>query len=1457
MASAQEIFESKSKISEQRKKRLHRERQNHYIKRKKSNYNKAGINLINGQHIDIERHKLGRMDSICIHCGAKFWIDEKDNNSSRTAPSFSVCCAGGKVILPPLLKPPLYLLNLYTSPGPDSTSFRKNIRAYNNLLACTSFGANIDENFQKQGISNFRIHGQVYHRIGSLLPENGHLPTFAQLYIYDTEHENKNRHNIMQDLDDDILLHLQNMLDGCNPYIKNFRQVRDVILSDSMTSEISMIIHNDRTCDPHRYNAPTSSDIATIIIGDGYSDDVNPTNRDIHLKLHDGGLQIISETHPAYDPLHYILLFPRGDDGWHINIPLIGTSKRTRVTPMQFYSYRLQLRNGDWLQYAGRLYQQYIVDQYAKIEQNRLNYLKLNQSTLRTEMYQGAIDAIHTGDTSNNIGRRIILPSSFTGGPRQMYQLYQDAMAIVSYFGKPDLFITFTCNPKWPEITEELLSYQTAADRPDLTARVFHIKLQELLKDLLINQWFGKVVAYVYVIEFQKRGLPHAHILLILAPEDKIHSVEKYDSIISAEIPDPTMYPLAYETVAACMMHGPCGALNPSAPCMKDGVCQKNYPKNFQENTKENDNGYPIYRRRDNGHFIKTKNGTQLDNRWVVPHNTNLIIKYNAHINVEICNSILAIKYLYKYVYKGHDRATVILSQANDIHQISNNIELIDKIKMYLDARYISASESIWRIFHYKLHNHTPNVQRLAVHLPNQQSITFQDKDNLQYIINQTTAHITTLTAWFQENLENIEARKYKYIDFPLHYTWNTSQRKWNPRKTATGAIGRLYMVQPSEGERYYLRMLLTHIKGATSFDDLKTVNRHMYKTFKEACIHLGLLQDDSEWNTCLYEASKIKTGQQLRHLFAMILLFCQPATPEILWNNHKLALCEDILYQHYQSAQNNTYNNISDTIEYKALNQLNHYLLLNGKSLKDFPFMPLPLKKANNNDNDYDLDKLVQEEKSYDASHLRKILDNNISLLNEDQYSIYNAVIQAIEYDLHKCFFIDGPGGTGKTFLYNTILAKVRSCNEIALAVASSGIAALLIDGGRTAHFRFKIPIKLNESSTCNISRKSKEAHLINMAKLFIWDEAPMIHKYAFEAVDRTFRDIIQVDKPFGGKIFIFGGDFRQILPVIPHSTRAEIVSSSLSQSYIWKYMNIMKLTTNMRLYKSHNNIQDNLKQKEFAEFLLKIGDGKYPINPGTEDIITLPSNIVILKGELTDLIDFVYPNLIENSGNVDYMVGRAILTPKNTDVDIISDIIMNKLPGEIRIYPSADSTDSTKDNCTQESQVYSPEFLRSFKISDLPPGELKLKVGVPIILLRNLNPSEGLCNGTRLIIRNLQNKVVDAEIITGSHIGKRVFIPRITLNSSEHSLPFTLKRLQFPIRMAFAMTINRSQGQTLNQMGLYLPQPVFSHGQLYVALSRITSHQSIKILILHNNDQNNNYQTKNIVYREIFQSI
>jgi hypothetical protein len=197
-------MEPEQETTELRRKRLAKERQARFRKRQMISDGNEKMDESGRINNGITRHELGRMDQTYAHCDAKFWLEEKDCNSSRASPTFSICCAHGKVLLPHLLEPLPYLLNLYTSLESDAISFRKNIRRYNNVLAYTSFGTSIDT-IPGQGISNFRIHGQVYHLIGPLLPEEGQQPVFAQLYIYDSEHENEYRNNVMQDLDNNIL----------------------------------------------------------------------------------------------------------------------------------------------------------------------------------------------------------------------------------------------------------------------------------------------------------------------------------------------------------------------------------------------------------------------------------------------------------------------------------------------------------------------------------------------------------------------------------------------------------------------------------------------------------------------------------------------------------------------------------------------------------------------------------------------------------------------------------------------------------------------------------------------------------------------------------------------------------------------------------------------------------------------------------------------------------------------------------------------------------------------------------------------------------------------------------------------------------------------------------------------------------------------------------------------------
>ncbi|WVZ73211.1 hypothetical protein U9M48_021552 [Paspalum notatum var. saurae] len=409
-----------------------------------------------------------------------------------------------------------------------------------------------------------------------------------------------------------------------------------------------------------------------------------------------------------------------------------------------------------------------------------------------------------------------------------MRRRYMDAMALVRKFGKPDIFLTMTCNPNWDEIKRELLPGQTPQDRPDLVVRVFHAKLEELKKRLTKQDILGKVRAYVYVVEFQKRGLPHAHFLLIMQRKYKLTCPEQYDLLISAEIPNKKKYPQLRKMVLKHMMHGPCGLLNPKCPCTKDrGTCKNHYPRPFSDTTIQGKDSYPIYRRREIGRKELVR-GAELDNRWVVPYNPYLLRLFNCHINVEACGSIKAVKYLFKYIYKGHDRASVAVRDASKADGD------IDEIKQYRDARWVTPPEALWRIYGFDLSQNSPPVMQLQLHLPNMHMVSFHERQNIKRVVNRSGADRSMLTAYFEANRQDKEASGILYRDFPEHYTWQQG-KVWQRRKRNGGQVGRIVSAHPAEGERYYLRVLLNHVAGATCYDDLRTVDGVTLPTFREA----------------------------------------------------------------------------------------------------------------------------------------------------------------------------------------------------------------------------------------------------------------------------------------------------------------------------------------------------------------------------------------------------------------------------------------------------------------------------------------------------------------------------------------------------------------------------------------------------------------------------------------------
>ncbi|XP_057760313.1 uncharacterized protein LOC130980674 [Arachis stenosperma] len=570
------------------------------------------------------------------------------------------------------------------------------------MFAFTSLGGKVMDSVNDgRGPPQFIISGQNYHRIGSLLPVAGEKPKFAQLYVYDTQHDNMHRQRIFgqtSEIDKELITELLQMIDTHNVIAQSFRRVRE--LYECHPSEIfSLKLYSQRNVD-RNVQCPSCDEVAALIVGDFDSSD---HGRDIIVRSTGGRLQRIYETHALYWPLQYPLLFPYGEDGYQPNIGYRGQQlgyvpgRRTRVSLREFICFRLQIREHEdgIIHKSRRLFQQFVVDCFTMIESQRLYEIRMKQSTIRGEVLQGIEEAMRRGDDeASSIGTRIILPSSFTGGRRYMFNRCQDAMAICKHFGYPDLFLTITCNPNWPEFQRFTERERIPiADRPDISCRVFHAKLKCLLNDLKEGVFFGPLNAGMYTIEFQKRGLPHAHMLLWLNAESNLQSVEIVDEFICAELPNPQKFPSLYNVVTKYMIHGPCGPLRPSSPCMKDGKCSKFYPKKFVDQTSFDEDGYPIYRRRNMGVTVKI-NDVDIDNRFVVPYNPLLLMKYQAHINLEFCNK-------------------------------SN----VDEIKQYYDCRYLSPSESMWRIFAYDIHQRWPSVQRLTFHLPNQQHVVFDDAD--------------------------------------------------------------------------------------------------------------------------------------------------------------------------------------------------------------------------------------------------------------------------------------------------------------------------------------------------------------------------------------------------------------------------------------------------------------------------------------------------------------------------------------------------------------------------------------------------------------------------------------------------------------------------------------------------------------------------------------------------------
>ncbi|GKC39974.1 DNA helicase, partial [Tanacetum coccineum] len=457
----------------------------------------------------LEYKNIRKCDHSCEHCGARFWYEERiKDNRRKTRPAYHRCCMAGRIVLRTYQIYPEYIQLLLRD-----RHFMENIRAYNHMFSMTSLGARVDDsiNIGREPYV-FKILGQLYHWLGSLCPAEGDPPRFLQLYVYDTENEVDKR-----------MAHFG----GDNSGLR-----RDIVEG------------------AREYELPTGDMLGAIVYEPGPNAEMD---FDIVIEQRIGQPQRVSKLHPSYMALQFPLLFVYGEDGYSkdmkmVRVPGVPSDEDRRLTMKAYYSYVLhdRVNSFNYLSRTGRLFQQYMVTAFCAVEQSRIDYIRDHQNDIRNHYLSGIYDAIRRGDSDgSDCGGRLILPQSFTGGPRYMYAHYLDALAICRAHGNPTYFITFTCNVKWPEITEYMVDFPgvTTADRADIVDRVFEMKIHQFVKYLRDSKPFGKIIAIVYTVEFQKRGLPHCHTLVWIDEASRTQNQEEIDNYIFAELPSEEVDP--------------------------------------------------------------------------------------------------------------------------------------------------------------------------------------------------------------------------------------------------------------------------------------------------------------------------------------------------------------------------------------------------------------------------------------------------------------------------------------------------------------------------------------------------------------------------------------------------------------------------------------------------------------------------------------------------------------------------------------------------------------------------------------------------------------------------------------------------------------------------------------------------------------------------------------------------
>ncbi len=986
------------------------------------------------------------------------------------------------------------------------------------------------------------------------------------------------------------------------------------------------------------------------------------------------------------------------------------------------------------------------------------------------------------------VGHRTRIPSTVRGSQAYRREKVDMGMAHVYKYGPPTLFITMTANPEWPEIQNNLKPGQEWHHDVYLVNLVFKEKLDQLISGLKRGEFFnGRTSEWLqYAIEFQKRGLPHAHILVRLTGEQPSTAAE-VDALSTV------LYPLQCESMCGeckqCMLYylvnkhmthkcypDRCKtrSTNASTPC----GCKYGYP--WQSN--------PVSFIGQDGKWILRRRPQEKD---IVEYNAELLLRFRCHINVKVTTGTRCILYLRKYMSKGPDVAHVRLANQTCAQELNN----------FYETRCMTASEAAWSALNFDFQHYDPPVRLLSLHLQNEEQYCFDDRDEPDAILGRFKT--PQLELYFQR------APPYADLTFEQYFsqcdvTQRTVRHRSSPIVTAVNTV------RFHDSDHFALYMLLKELKPRSWTDIIGDCQSYTQRAQMLGLI--GAAAGDTHRAVLNEMSQRHESSDNFLRYFIFIVNDCPRDFKELF----------DLFWQNMidtRSARSFT--------RTAALCQLRHRFLQEGCTLIDM------LQNASE-----DMIAEVEALPEVRDDQLTTFFTNTVSELpmSEEQRTAFNS-ISDIRFGHQRLFYVNGCAGSGKTHLLRQLTRKLFSEGHRVVCCAPTGIAASLLPNGFTCHKLFRIPVSEETDSNLNslLTKSSNDvnARLLRMATVIVWDECSMVHRELFDLVNKVLKDVSNSELPFGGKTVIIAGDFNQQAPVLAGVDAHVLPQKTIDASI--KFHPLFQTFTAFKLIHAHR-----FANQDWANFLLQTiaaGNGQ-PVPDQTfathPDFSAFRDELRFVQPSAIDSIlrhpAFDKPSAVQCIASTHELVNRFNERQTNEYFD----------EDELVSLPARYSYSGSITNHLHHDQI------RQIRRKNVPDDELRLAVGMPVMVLRNINVRDGLCNGAIATVVSVDALSVEV-MLQSSSVHLRV--PRIgfAISTSLIGRKGSLIRWQFPLVPAFAITISKSQGKTFGQRLLIdLQTQCFSHGALYVALSRNTSASNIVMIT----ESGKSTEVVNIVY-------